>query len=73
MTKRLLAGGRSRWFATPGIKAGLGFGAIAGQGHCYAQLGDLRRARECYRRALEVNPRMEGVAEAYAQLKDAPL
>lgn len=49
------------------------FGAIAGQGHCYAQMGDLKRARECYRRTLEVNPRMEGVAEAYAQLKDAPL
>lgn len=49
------------------------FGAIAGQGHCYAQMGNLKKARECYRRALDVNPRMEGVAEAYAQLKDAPL
>lgn len=40
------------------------FGAIAGLGHCYAQLGDLTQALSCYRRALRINPNMPLIARA---------
>jgi tetratricopeptide (TPR) repeat protein len=45
------------------------FGALAGMGHCYAHLGDVRRAIECYRRALVVNPHLECVRQAIEHLK----
>jgi tetratricopeptide (TPR) repeat protein len=42
------------------------FGAIAGLGHCFAQMGKLPQAAEMYRRALAIHPRMEGMAQALA-------
>ena len=45
------------------------FGAIAGMGHCYTQLGDLQHALACYRRAIRINPRMPGVARAIDRLE----
>ncbi len=44
------------------------FGAWAGMGHCYVHLGELPAAAGCYRRALEINPRMPAVAAALADL-----
>ena len=46
------------------------FGAWAGMGHCYAQLGDLHEAAECYRKALSIHPRMEAVAGALARIDE---
>lgn len=45
------------------------FGAIAGMGHCYTQLGELRRALACYRRALEINPRMPAIIQMIQRLE----
>ncbi len=45
------------------------FGAIAGMGHCYTQLGELRRALACYQRALEINPRMSAIAQMIQRLQ----
>lgn len=45
------------------------FGAIAGMGHCYTQLGELRRALACYRRALEINPRMPAIQQMIQRLE----
>lgn len=45
------------------------FGALAGMGHCYAQLDDLPSAADCYRRALKINPRMEGIANALMNIE----
>jgi tetratricopeptide (TPR) repeat protein len=45
------------------------FGALAGVGHCHAQLGDLRKAAEAYRRALNVNPHMEGIANVLQRVE----
>jgi tetratricopeptide (TPR) repeat protein len=45
------------------------FGAIAGMGHCYTQLGQLDQALECYRRALEINPRMSTIARMIDRLE----
>ncbi|MEO1235677.1 MAG: tetratricopeptide repeat protein [Planctomycetota bacterium] len=45
------------------------FGAMAGLGHCYAHLGRLRAAIDCYRRALTINPRMEPIAHAKERLE----
>ncbi len=45
------------------------FGALAGMGHCHAQLGDLRKAAEAYRRALSVNPHMEGIANVLQRVE----
>jgi tetratricopeptide (TPR) repeat protein len=39
------------------------FGALAGYFQIYVQLGDLERAHKYGRRALEVNPNMEGVRD----------
>ncbi|MEM9420524.1 MAG: tetratricopeptide repeat protein [Planctomycetota bacterium] len=46
------------------------FGAMAGLGHCYAHLGQLRQAIDCYRRALAINPRMSPIADAKARLEE---
>jgi tetratricopeptide (TPR) repeat protein len=37
------------------------FGAAAGMGQCYLQLGDRQAALEAFRRALRLNPGLEGV------------
>jgi tetratricopeptide (TPR) repeat protein len=39
------------------------FGALAGLGHCRAQLGDLTDAAHYYRQALRINPEMDAVVE----------
>lgn len=49
--------------------AGTHFGAWAGMGHCHAHLDDLPAAAECYRRALEINPRMPAVAAALTDIE----
>lgn len=45
------------------------FGAMAGLGHAYAHRGELRRAIDCYRRALAINPRMAAIADAKERLE----
>jgi tetratricopeptide (TPR) repeat protein len=45
------------------------FGALAGMGHCHAQLGEYRQAIHAYDRALAVHPRMPAIREALAQLR----
>ena len=44
------------------------FGAWAGMGHCQTQLGKMAQALESYKRALEINPHLEGIAEAVRQI-----
>jgi tetratricopeptide (TPR) repeat protein len=39
------------------------FGALSGQGLCHAALGQLREAARCFRRALEIHPRLETVRQ----------
>ena len=39
------------------------FGALSGAGQIHLQLGDLRRARDFFRRALEANPNLDGAAQ----------
>jgi len=46
------------------------FGALAGAGHCHAQIGNLAEAAQCYRDALAVNPRLPEIAGALARLDD---
>jgi tetratricopeptide (TPR) repeat protein len=43
------------------------FGALAGQGLCHAALGQLREAARCFRRALDVHPRLETVRQHLAR------
>lgn len=45
------------------------FGAHAGMGHAYAQLGDLAGAANCYERALAINPRMPTINQALARIR----
>lgn len=45
------------------------FGAWAGLGHCFAHLGDADQAISCYERALILNPHLDCVRQAIAQLK----
>jgi len=40
------------------------FGALAGLGHCYAQMGRFFDAAKMYRRAIAVHPTIEGIADA---------
>lgn len=47
------------------------FGAMAGMGHAYAQLGELDEALDCYRRALAIHPRLADVREAAERLETA--
>jgi tetratricopeptide (TPR) repeat protein len=44
------------------------FGAWAGMGHCHAHEGRVCDALRCYRRALEINPHLEGAKEALTEL-----
>jgi tetratricopeptide (TPR) repeat protein len=37
------------------------FGAAAGMGQCYVHMGDYTAALECFRRALKLNPNLEGI------------
>ncbi|MEM9881535.1 MAG: tetratricopeptide repeat protein [Planctomycetota bacterium] len=46
------------------------FGALAGMGHCHAHLGQSDEAKDAYRRALTVNPRMPAIRSALARLED---
>ncbi len=45
------------------------FGALAGLGHGYAHLREYAKAVKAYKRALMVNPRMEGLREACCSLQ----
>jgi tetratricopeptide (TPR) repeat protein len=45
------------------------FGAMSGMGHCYAHLGQWRQARHCYRLALAIHPRLEGVQGSLTQIE----
>lgn len=45
------------------------FGAAAGMGQCYLQMGDHRSALEAFRRALRLNPNLEGVRANIAHLE----
>ena len=37
------------------------FGAAVGMGHCFLETNDAHAALECFRRALQLNPELEGV------------
>jgi tetratricopeptide (TPR) repeat protein len=47
------------------------FGAAAGMGQCYLNLGDREEALDCFRRALRLNPELEGVRAAVQNLERA--
>jgi len=46
------------------------FGALAGLGHCHAQLGELDKAANCYRRALSIHPRLEGIRRMLERIEE---
>jgi tetratricopeptide (TPR) repeat protein len=46
------------------------FGAWAGMGHCYAHLGKHAEAIRSYEKALEINPRLEGVRQGIESLRE---
>ncbi len=48
------------------------FGAWAGLGHCFAHLQRFDEAIEAYERSLEINPNLECLAEAIAELRGHP-
>ncbi|MGE0609629.1 MAG: tetratricopeptide repeat protein [Pirellulales bacterium] len=45
------------------------FGAAGGMGQCYVQLDDLPAALDCFRRALKMNPNLEGVRASVSYLE----
>jgi tetratricopeptide (TPR) repeat protein len=45
------------------------FAAAAGMGQCYLQLGNAASALECFRRALRLNPGLEGVRASIQHLE----
>jgi tetratricopeptide (TPR) repeat protein len=45
------------------------FGALASLGHCHAHQGRLSEAVDFYERALAINPHLDGIREAIAELK----
>ena len=45
------------------------FGAMAGMGHCYAHRGEWKQARQCYRLALAIHPRLDGVETSLDQIE----
>jgi len=45
------------------------FAALAGLGHCFAQLGRYRDALGAYRGALRIHPRMAGVRQSIRQIR----
>ncbi len=44
------------------------FGALAQMGHAYVQIGEMDAAADCYRQALDINPRIHAVALALGRL-----
>lgn len=44
------------------------FGAMSGMGHCHAHLEEWRQARHCYRLALAIHPRLEGIQGSLEQI-----
>jgi tetratricopeptide (TPR) repeat protein len=46
------------------------FGAMAAMGHCHAHLGQWREARQCYRLALAIHPRLEGIQGSLRQIDE---
>jgi tetratricopeptide (TPR) repeat protein len=45
------------------------FGAWSGLGHCHAHEGRLGEALRCYEKALEINPHLECLVEACAEIR----
>jgi tetratricopeptide (TPR) repeat protein len=45
------------------------FGAMVGMGHCLAHLGQLCEALDCYRAALDIHPRLDGVRQAIRSIR----
>jgi tetratricopeptide (TPR) repeat protein len=45
------------------------FGALSGQGLCHLALGQLPAAARCFRRALQVHPRLEGARQQLARVE----
>jgi tetratricopeptide (TPR) repeat protein len=45
------------------------FGAMAGMGHCHAHRGEWKDARKCYRLALAIHPRLDGVGSSLEQIE----
>jgi len=45
------------------------FAAAAGMAHCYLELNDAFAALECFRRALRINPDLEGIRAQVAYLQ----
>jgi tetratricopeptide (TPR) repeat protein len=45
------------------------FGAMSGMGHCHAHLNQWRQARHCYRLALAIHPRLEGIQCSLDQIE----
>lgn len=45
------------------------FGAMSGMGHCHAHLGQWRQAKHCYRLALAIHPRLEGIQCSLEQIE----
>jgi tetratricopeptide (TPR) repeat protein len=45
------------------------FGAAAGQGLCHAALGQHREAARCFRQALVIHPRLDGVRDNLARVQ----
>jgi tetratricopeptide (TPR) repeat protein len=46
------------------------FGALSGAGQIHLQLGNPRRALEFFRRAVEVNPNLDGTAQVIPLLEE---
>ena len=45
------------------------FGAWAGMGHCHAHLGQKQKAIDCYVKALSINPNLDCLHQAVAELR----
>jgi len=45
------------------------FGAMAGMGHCHANQRQWAQARHCYRLALAIHPRLEGIQNTLRQVE----
>jgi tetratricopeptide (TPR) repeat protein len=47
------------------------FGAAAGMGRCYMEIGKHRAALKAFRAALRINPGLEGIEETIRALENA--
>jgi tetratricopeptide (TPR) repeat protein len=45
------------------------FGAMSGMGHCHAHMERWRQAKHCYRLALAIHPRLEGIETSLEQIE----